>query len=178
MNIKNKLVGILIALTLVLSGYSAFKPAKIEHVEVPTPGAVSSPDVYTYLNVSGGFTQGGDALATSTTGTADTLRADQMQQYSVIRYMANTGNTTLTLPATSTMSNIMQRPGQSRTWWIHNATGTAATTLTLAAGTGIDLIAVTAADDVIDGDEYSKLTCWRQIDSDITCETSELINAD
>lgn len=125
-----------------------------------------------------GFTQGGGVLSTSTTATAGTLTQSDLASYSMIEWTLNTANGTLTLPATSTLTTLLPDAGDMRTWLIHNATTTAAITATIAAGTGIDLIAVTANDDVIDGTEYAELTCWRQSDTDLTCLVSELLHAD
>jgi hypothetical protein len=175
MDIKNTIIAVLVGGLVVAGGFWVTKPVS---QTIQSLGAVSSPEVYTYLRVHGPFSQGGQIQASSTTATAGTLTATEMQQYAIFEYTANTGNTTLTLPATSTINNIITEPGESRTWWIHNATSTAATTLTIAAGTGIDLIGYTTNDDVIDGTEYSELTCWRQADSDLTCQTTEVLHVD
>jgi hypothetical protein len=175
MNIKDTIIAVLVGGLIVAGGFLMTKPGE---QAIQSLGAVSSPEVLTYLRVYGPFSQGGEVLASSTTATAGTLTASELQRYSVFEYVANTGNTTLTLPATSTIDNIITRPGESRTWWIHNATTTAATTLTIAAGTGMDLIGYTTNDDVIDGTEYAQLTCYRQIDTDLTCETTEVLHVD
>src|SRR3989344_2087518 len=84
----------------------------------------------------------------------------------------------LTLPATSTMTTLLPSVGDYREWLIDASDLAAATTTTITAGTGIDMIAVTNAEDVIDGAEYSELRCWRKSDTDVACVTSELINSD
>jgi len=124
------------------------------------------------------LTQGGGILATSTTAIVGTLTQADLSTYSMIEWTLNTANGTLTLPATSTLTTLLPNAGDSRTWLIHNATTTAAITATIAAGTGIDLIAYTTNDDIIDGTEYAQLTCWRQADTDLTCLTSEILHAD
>lgn len=180
MNIKNIVIGLVVAIALILSvlAYNRSPQVVVQKTDGTVVGSLTGPEVNSYLSVHGPFQQGGEVLATSTSGTADVLLATQMQRYSVFEYLANTGNTTLTLPATSTLTNIITSPGESRTWWIHNSTSTGAITLTITAGTGIDLIAYTTADDVIDGTEYAELTCWRQADSDLTCLTTEILHAD
>jgi hypothetical protein len=50
--------------------------------------------------------------------------------------------------------------------------------LTIAAGTGIDLKAATTNDDVIDQTEVSRLSCWRDSDTDVICITDEILAAD
>ena len=125
-----------------------------------------------------GFTQGAGALATSTSGAATTLTQTDLLANNFISLTINIGNFTYTLPATSTMTSLIPGTGDMREWIFENATTTAASTLTIAAGTGIDLISVTTADDVIDGTEYSRLTCIRQADTDVTCIVSELLASD
>lgn len=125
------------------------------------------------------FTQGGGVLTVSTTSASYTLTAAQMAEYNVIEIAstANPNQFTLTLPATSTLSTVIPNPGDFREWFIDNKHA-AATTTTIAAGTGIDLVAVTANDDVIDGQEKSRLSCYRKANDDVACIVSELLAAD
>lgn len=125
-----------------------------------------------------GFTAGAGALATSTTGTATTLSQADLLADNLFVVTWNTSSGTYTLPASSTWTTLIPNAGDVREWIFHNATTTAATTMTIAAGTGIDLVAVTTADDVIDGTEYSQMTCVRQPDTDVTCIVNELLHAD
>ena len=84
----------------------------------------------------------------------------------------------LTLPATSTMTTLLPNAGNHREWLIYNASTTAAVAITITAGTGIDLIGVTANDDVIDGNEYSTLNCHRKANTDVVCRLTEEIHVD
>ncbi|OGG65119.1 hypothetical protein A2Z56_02410 [Candidatus Kaiserbacteria bacterium RIFCSPHIGHO2_12_45_16] len=133
----------------------------------------------TSLNVEE-FTQGGGILRfeATTTQAARTLTAAEMAAYNVIDIVSTSSPAlTLTLPATSTWTAIIPAAGDFREWIIDNQHA-AATTTTVVAGTGIDLIAVTANDDVIDGVEKSRLSCWRKYDTNIACSVSELAAAD
>jgi len=125
------------------------------------------------------FTQGGGVLRLSATATQSTysLTASEVGTSNIIEN-TNTSSPALTLnlPATSTWTAIIPTAGDMREWIIDNQKST--TTLTIVAGTGIDLVAVTANDDVIDGLEQSRLTCWRQYDTDVSCIVSELLAAD
>lgn len=125
------------------------------------------------------FTQGGGVLrlAATSTQSAYALTASEMGTSNIIEN-TNTASPalTLTLPATSTWTAVIPTAGDMREWIIDNQKST--TTLTIVAGTGIDLVAVTANDDVIDGVEQSRLTCWRQYDTDVSCIVSELLAAD
>ena len=144
-------------------------------------GAVT---VGTTLDVTGetrvqGFTQGGGILNIATTGAAITLTEAQMLTSNVIEITADGDAVALalTLPATSTMTTLLSTAGDFREWTIDNQ-HLAATTTTVTAGTGIDLIGVTTDDDVIDGQEVSRLTCWRKENTDVYCITSELLKVD
>ena len=54
---------------------------------------------------------------------------------------------------------LLKGTGAKREWLIHNATSSSGITLTLVAGAGMDLIAVTTDNDVIDPGEWTRLTC-------------------
>lgn len=146
-------------------------------------GAVVGPEIYSDLLIHGSITSGNGVLATSTTGSAVTLGRGDLANYNYIDMISNTGNLAITLPATSTMINLLPDIGSTRSWLIHNATTTSATTLTITAGAGMDLVSVTANDDVIDGGEWSQLTCtriyYRAADNeDVMCIVDELANSD
>lgn len=140
-------------------------------------GAVSSPDIYSDVRVHGALTSGARVLSLATSTGTTVLEASQLRENSLLEIMVNTGTTaTLTLPATTTLLGLLDE-GASRKWMIHNATSSTMA-LTIAAGTGIDLIGVTANDDVIDATEYSELECIRQSGLDWTCRISELVHVD
>lgn len=107
-------------------------------------GAQVGPDVYDFRRFFGGV-QYGNTYATSTTATTQTLSAVDIVKssgapYDHIRITPNTGALTATLPASSTLVHLVPRAGEiTGEQCITNATGTAAATITLAAGTGIDL---------------------------------------
>lgn len=129
-----------------------------------------------------GFTQGGNACTlTDANGGAVTFTAGQLLDCSYFKMAASGAGQEviqLTFPATSSLSTVIPNTGDSRRWVYDAADLAAATTTTVTAGTGMDLIAVTTNDDVIDGAEFAEIICWRQPDTDITCLTSELLHAD
>lgn len=151
--------------------------------EIRPIGAVTGPDVYFPMRIHDTLTTGGQILATTTTGSAVTLKETDLRDYVMIDYMSNTGASTITMPATSTMFQLLPNDGDVRTWIIHNATSTAAATLTIAKGTGMFLVGPSNADDVIDNDEYVTLTCihgyYRSaLNVDIICIIEELTDVD
>lgn len=142
--------------------------------------AVTGTSAFTGAMATQEFTQGGGVLqfTATTTQSARTLTASELGAYNVIEIGAVASPAlTLTLPATSTLTAVIPNAGDTRQWFIDNQQA-AATTTTIVAGTGIDLIAVTANDDVIDGLEKSVLTCWRKYNTDVACIVSELLAAD
>lgn len=144
-------------------------------------------DLDSTLNVAGAsivqeLTQGGgQCTITDANGGAYVLTQAELSACNYL-YMTASGAgqevIALTLPATSTMTTLLANVGDTREWLIDASDLAAATTTTITAGTGIDMLAVTTAEDVIDGGEYSELRCWRKSDTDVACITSELVNAD
>lgn len=184
---KDKLTigGVLLAVALGVVGLFSGDVTNVSPVEIrkEVVGANPGPDhrngvEYFY----DGLADGAGVFSTSTAGSgavAGTLTAAQLEKNSRIEVTVNSAaNMVLTLPATSTMSHILPASGMKRTWYIENATTTAATTLTIAKGAGINLIGVTTNDDVIDGTERSVLECQRRSDKDWDCVISELLDVD
>lgn len=181
---KFTVAGVVVALALGVVGLFTGDVTNVSPVEVREEkvGAMASPDVYVPTFFYGTMAEGGGCFATSTAGSgavAGTLTAAQLERNNCIKVTVNAqAGMTITLPATSTLGHILPKAGMHRTWIIENATTTAATTLTIAKGTGINLIAVTANDDVIDGTERSVIDCFRRTDNDWDCRLDELVDAD
>lgn len=128
------------------------------------------------------FTQGGgQCTITDANGGAYVLTQAELSACNYL-YMTASGAgqavIALTLPATSTMTTLLANVGDTREWLIDASDLAAATTTTITKGVGIDMIAVTTDEDLIDGGEYSRLSCWRKSDTDVACITSELLNSD
>lgn len=175
-----------LAIVALLFGFLAInKPAQVIVEKVTqTLGAFPGPDIFSNLIIAGTVTTGGGTgIGTSTTATTYTMVQKDLEPFEMIDLTVNTGATTFTLPATSTMMAMLKGVGASRTWLIHNATTSANITLTLATGVGMDLVAVTTSDDVIDPGEYTRLTCTQTpyvaaVNENIVCIVDELLNAD
>jgi hypothetical protein len=84
---------------------------------------------------------------------------------------------TVTLPATTTFP-LASEAGAYRSWVIENPFTAAATTTTIAAGTGIDLQEPDGQNVVIGINNYAWLTCFRELSTDIVCRVDETIPAD
>lgn len=150
-----------------------------------TVGAFSGPDIYSDVNIYGSLTTGGSDFYATTTRGDHTFTFADLNSYSYwdIHNMTPAANLSFALPATSTMMQILPDVGSTRSWLIHNATTTGSRTLTLTAGAGMQLVAVTANDDIIDPLEWTKLTCmqiyYRGADNkNILCIVDELTDAD
>lgn len=74
--------------------------------------------------------------ATSTTATAQTLIAGDIVGYTTISLTPNTGSTTLTLPASSTLSTWLSYSGSSLVFSLFDASTTSGVNITVVAGTG------------------------------------------
>jgi len=116
-----------------------------------------------------GYQSGGEKYATSTTAATYTLvNAEFNGNTTYIDW--NTGiDTTLTTMASTSMDWLGYFAGDERSYWFRSATTTAATTITFAAGTGVDIQFGDATGDdlVIDGLDIAKLTFIRKADSDV-----------
>jgi hypothetical protein len=148
-------------------------------VNVPGIGGVASPDVFSYMTVRGYFSQGGGVTTVTPLGAAVTITGDQMRDSNVITFAASTTQAALTatLPASSTFP-LAPEAGAYRNWVIENPFTAAATTTTIAAGTGIDLQEPDGQNVVIGIDNYAFLTCFRERTTNIVCRVDETIPAD
>lgn len=124
------------------------------------------------------LTQGGTVLASSTTAAVGVLTAAQITTYSQIDYTPGNLAVSLTLPATSTMATLIPNTGDMVTFRIRNLDATAATSTTIVAGTGIDLIENENGDVVIEGGNEAFLRFRRESDTDVTVSVDEYIAAD
>lgn len=146
-------------------------------------GAISSPDVYSYLNVQGWFGEGGGRIEIDPVDATYTLTYSDLADNNIITFEASSTqpDLTVTLMASSTFP-LGTKAGATRRWKIENPFTAAATTTTLAAGTGIDLQEPDGQNVVIGINNYAWLECTRGLDSgapeDIVCLVDESIPAD
>jgi len=147
-----------------------------------TLGGFPGGDMYQRVNMHAGYQYGGSAYATSSTAATYTLVATEFKDD--IYYINWTPNvsTTLTLMAT-TSANIealnIPNVGDTREYILVNASSTAAATITLAAGTGIDLqYDEDSADLAIAGLDAAKLTFIRKPNTDVLVLLTEFTEAD
>lgn len=128
------------------------------------------------------FTRGGSACTiTDANGGTYTMTDAELANCSTFKLTASGAGqevVALTFPATSTMALTIPNAGDCREWLYDASAVAAATTTTLTAGTGHDVIAATTNDDVIDGAEFAEILMCRQSDTDVTTYVNELLHAD
>lgn len=146
---------------LAVTGTSAFTGA----ISLSGALTVTGATTLTGATDAGLFTQGGGRTASSTTNATETLLVTDIDTENFLDYTPNL-NTTLTLPASSTMSALIPNIGDTRQIIIRNASSTGAATLTLAAGTGIDLQEIEGLNLVLNGLDYGILTLIRKAADD------------
>ncbi len=115
------------------------------------------------------FTQAGDiyAVIATTTQATTSLTQSDLTKYSVIRMVASTTPAQkLHLPATSTLTTLIQKPGDFRTWIIFNDHTDAATTTTVFAGNGITVESASTTNNVAAG-KSATLTLFRLSTGDV-----------
>ena len=172
MDTRKLIIGLLVIVSAGLIGVSATQ-------EEQSLGALSNPEVYSHLNVHGPFSQGGGVTTASPTNASYTLTFADMNRSNVITFAASSTMPALTatLPASSSFP-LPSEAGAMRSWVIVNPFTAAATTTTIAAGTGIDLQEPDGQNVVIGITNYAWLTCFRMANTDIVCSVDETIPAD
>lgn len=146
---------------------------------VETTGAVSGPDYYNDLRVYGYLQTAGGVSTMSPVTSAYTITAADMNTANYLTFVASTTMPALTatLPASTTFP-LGKDAGSVRSWVLENPFTAAATTTTVAAGTGIDLQEPDGQNVVIGINNYAVLTAVRQSNGDIVVLVDEVIPAD
>lgn len=114
----------------------------------------------------GNFQRGGVTIA-STTSAVDTMTVTQLSNYSHLKLTPIVSATTLTLPASSTLSTLIPVDGNWTEKTIENATTTSGISITLAAGTGITLQTASTTGAKIDPKKGAFLRLLRLANTDI-----------
>lgn len=170
----NWLGGIALGAVLVLGAYVLIHTNPAINVNVP-PGDQSQTqtygsagqDQYAFAQFLGGMVVGQGIIASSTSASV-TLTGKEFMNADTLDYTVNVGSVTLTLPASTTPICSSIPKGARRAVFIRNATTTAASTITLAGGTGIKLklASTTIIAGNTDGYNFAKLDIVRLQSSD------------
>lgn len=132
------------------------------------------------ITVRDGFTFGDGVVTVTPVSASVTLTQAQMKAGYRITFAASSTQPalTVTLPAVSTMTELIPTIGDTRQWIIENPFTAAATTTTIAAGSGIDLQEPDGQNVVIGINNYAWLTCFRETATGVVCRVDETIPAD
>lgn len=144
-------------------------------IQTATPGYTL--DVNGSVNF-GNMTYGATSLASSTANATETMPISYLTTYSSLDYTPGDLAVTLTLPATSTMTAFIPNAGDCADFRFRNLDATAATSTTIAAGTGIDLMENENGDVIIEGGNGAQIKFCRELDTDVTVYVDEYIAAD
>ena len=130
--------------------------------------AGASPDHYYHNTFKENISIGGQSYATSSTATTYTLTTTEIpsdRSTSLLVWTPNI-NTTLTTMATSSSLLSGLDVGESFTMYLYNASTTAASTITLGAGAGVDLQEDEGESVIVNGLEIARLTFLRVANKD------------
>jgi hypothetical protein len=161
---KVSVVSIALALVAIVIAFVALsKPAQIVIKE--TFGAQPGPDVFEHTSFNAAATFGG-IRATSTNDTTATMLASDLKDVSMIAFTPEAQGITLTLPASTTLSNFAPKPGNVRTVALCNASTSPLGHFTVAFGTGLNAHLATSTL-LITAEECATIDFIRSADSDI-----------
>ena len=168
MNTQKFLIGVFAVCLLVLTAVGSLKTTKVE-VTLPQSYGSSSGQERSF---SERFSQGlfvGGRVASSTSNNAEALLSSMIENATVLDYTLNVQDATLTFPATSTIG-FMRSVGDTKVFYVRNATTTAAMDITFAGGTGMNYKKATSTKILIgdtDGSNFAKVTLIRKANTDI-----------
>lgn len=179
----NKVLVAVLVVVAVIATLGLVYPSVTKEVvrEVKTEFGASSQPTERYF-FKGGLTDGSGCFATSTTGTLTNADLNRNNCIYLTATGAGQGVISLTMPASTTVS-YLNDAGSCTSWFVDASDLAAATTTTIVAGTGNDVVGLDATGagtgaDVLDGGEYGKITSCRQSDGDIVTFVEEYLDAD
>lgn len=181
MNITNVLAGGVAVVALVVSILAFTNPGQV--IVERVVGAAAGPEHTETQRFLSSFSDGSGCYSTTTTGTLTSAVLSSNSCIYIAAAGAGQAALTLTLQATTTMADLVPTKGACRSWWVDADDVAAATTTTIVAGTGVNLVGLDATGagtgaDVLDGNEFGKFTLCRETDGDVTGFVEEWIHAD
>lgn len=163
----NKSIKVVLSVAVVILAIGAFFFPRSTTVVERAVGSASGPTHTSHQEFLQNFTNGGNVTATTSTEATFTLTSAYLNEnVSLISWLPNLDNTLTTMASTSAPF-VNMRAGDSFTVYLYNASTTAASTITLAAGTGVDLQEDEGATVVVNGGEISRLTFLKKADTDV-----------
>ena len=159
----------------VIAVLGLFFPRSVETVvektieRITELGAAAGPDHFVHNRFFDNISVGGSVFATSSTASSYTLTTAELnrdRKISLISWTVNV-NTTLTTMASTSAPLVGLRPGEFYSVLFYNASTTAASTATFAAGTGVDLQEDEGETVIVNGLEIARLTFLKKADTDV-----------
>ncbi len=131
-------------------------------------GALTSPTLFDHIEFKESFTKGGNAVATTTVDATIVLGTGHRFDRTVSSLEMNIGvNATVTTMASTTAPLSNLAVGESLEVLFYNASTTAGSTATFAAGTGVDLQEDEGETVIVNGLEVARLTFLKKQDTDV-----------
>lgn len=145
--------------------------------EEPVFGGSAGPTHTVTQEFLAGHVEGGLYVSTTTTGVTNADPTFQVRRSGYVRYLNVNADeaSTLTLPATTSLSSFVPETGQCFTQKLENSGDS---NLTIGAGTGIDLQEPDGQNVVIGANNYANIEYCRTSNSDIVVTVDETIPAD
>lgn len=138
MSLKEIVIGFVAVIALIVSFLALNKPIQEATQSI---GVAAGPLHTEFEQFIGGFAVGG-VVATSSLSNAVTVNGQEFVNWSkagLVSYTNNLPTLTLTLPASSTIPQLVPRAGDRQRFCIQNATTTLNTAITIAGGVGMKL---------------------------------------
>lgn len=176
---SNTKIWVAVVVVAIIAAAGFFYPVPVVQNVKDTLGALVGPNIFDHLTLRQSFTKGGTVVATSSTAATFTLTTNELRkEVSYISWTPNVSTTLTTMASTSAPLTDL-KSGESFEVYLHNASSTAAATITLAAGTGIDLQDnEDSADLAIAGLDVAKLTFIKKPNTDVMLIVDEFTEAD
>jgi len=166
-------VGSLAVVAIILSALAISRtPEQIVRNEIVREvqtqlGGASGPDHTENQVFLNNVTNGGEVTSTTTVDTTITLDSRHLRNKTSLISMNVGINTTITTMASTSEPLVGLKPGQSFEVYFFNASTTAGSTATFAAGTGVDMQEDEGETVIVNGLEISKLTFLKKADSNV-----------
>lgn len=181
MSLKDTLLSLAVTIALVLGVVSFLSSSGTPNVNL---SASAGPDHTERQFFLAGVVDGGSRKAIDPIDSTYTLTAADLKDAKIITFVASTTQPALTLTtaASTTLASLAPRVGDTFSFIVENPFTAAATTTTIAAGTGVDLQEPDGQNVVIGINNYAYIKCTNGLDSgaprDFVCTVDETIPAD
>lgn len=162
-------IAVIVVAIIAVGGYFTPQGKTIvkEVVKESNLGALVGPELYDHITFNQTLTRGGDVTATSSTASTYTLTSSELRrETNYISWTPNV-NTTLTTMASTSAPFSDLGTGETREVILYNASTTAASTITFAAGTGVDLQEDEGGSVIVNGLETARITYGKKSDNDV-----------